>query len=523
MIEVKELESLSTLKGIANVLSAATHHDDFSYLLNNYQTKNAIASSDADSTYQQLHQLFVEAEQLNKLGTPIYTLTKSDKGDFFLFGITSSESPYYFHEYREYPPILAEKYNEGGVIPKYGDEHGIWISAFAPIKDASGKTLAVVQVDKHFDDFEKEARDEIVKELSIAVIITAIVVLVLWGVLRQLIISEEKYTKKLTATVEARTQEVNEQHKQVERLLRSEKEYSQELLANQEELKQQTEELVTINDHLKVTQKKLVQSEKMASLGQMTSGIAHEINNPLNFISGGVQSLRVNMDEIINVLDAYEHLDNSQGEEQEFIQQDIIVLKEDLDYPILKRDILDLLNDIELGTERVTNIVKSLKNFSVMEENKLSLTNIHEVIDATILLLKTKMGASIEVTRDYDYSIQQMNCYPGQLNQVFLHIIENAIDAMDNQLGHIAIRTQKIEGNAQITIADNGPGIPEEIQSKIFDPFFTTKDIGKGTGLGLSVSYGVIEKHQGKIELDSKLGVGTTFTITLPMTLSEDA
>jgi two-component system, NtrC family, sensor kinase len=267
-------------------------------------------------------------------------------------------------------------------------------------------------------------------------------------------------------------------------------------------------------------QTQLIQTEKMSSLGQLVAGIAHEINNPINFITGNIEHSNHYIQDILEVVKLYqkEHPNPSQ-ELQELI--------EDVDLEFVIADLTKMLSSMSIGSERIRQIVLSLRNFSRLDESEKKRVDIHEGIDSTLLLCNHRLQPHIEVITRYD-DLDPIECYPAQLNQVFMHLISNAIDALENKPhkesnalqfpGQILIQTQKLnERIIQIKIADNGPGIDEAIRSKIFDPFYTTKPPGKGTGLGLSIVYRVVEKHGGKIEVSSQPGRGTEFMITLPI------
>jgi two-component system NtrC family sensor kinase len=257
----------------------------------------------------------------------------------------------------------------------------------------------------------------------------------------------------------------------------------------------------------------LVQSEKMASLGQLVAGIAHEINNPVTFISAGVDSLGTNLEEVRQVLEIYHRITPENTKEK---LNEIENLKEQIDYKQAIREINELIESIKNGTERTTQIVNGLRTFSRLDEDVLKVADIHEGLNSTLILLRNKYKNRIKITKDYG-DIPQLECFPGQLNQVFMNILSNAIDAI-HEKGIIAITTSKSKGFIQIFIKDSGCGIPEDVKAKIFDPFFTTKEVGEGTGLGLSISHGIIEKHNGTIKVNSKAGIGTEFIISLPLT-----
>ncbi len=256
---------------------------------------------------------------------------------------------------------------------------------------------------------------------------------------------------------------------------------------------------------LKSTQMQLVQSEKLASLGQLTAGIAHEINNPINFITSSVGSLKRDFEDVILILDTYKT--NPAKAEQ---------LKKELDFDFTITEIAELINGINEGASRTAEIVKGLRNFSRTDEGELKLSDLQQGIDSTLQLLQPKfLEKQIETIKNYQ-SIPQVKCFPGQINQVFMNILSNAADAIEVEKGRIEISTSCNDNLVYISIKDNGKGMSEATMQKIFDPFFTTKDVGKGTGLGMSIAYGIIEKHSGKIEIKSSLGSGTEFIISLP-------
>lgn len=273
----------------------------------------------------------------------------------------------------------------------------------------------------------------------------------------------------------------------------------------------------TLND-LKNTQTQLVNAEKMASLGQLTAGIAHEINNPINFVTSNIIPLRRDLQDLMSLLNKYDSLhDNVTEREQTLVE--VKKLQRSLDYDFLKEEIGILLNGMEEGAKRTAEIVKGLRIFSRLDESDLKKVNINEGIDSTLILLNSSMGGKIDLVRDFDDDAF-LECYPGKLNQVIMNITNNAIQALQENAQHkrgvITIKTRALVDSVMITISDNGPGMPEEIRSKIFEPFFTTKPVGQGTGLGLSIVYSIIESHKGKIEVLSTPGEGTQFQIELP-------
>jgi len=287
----------------------------------------------------------------------------------------------------------------------------------------------------------------------------------------------------------------------------------QSILENEQKSK---EELAKALDSLKGAQSQLVHSEKMASLGQLTAGIAHEINNPINFISSGMVSLKMSIESMRDIAEEYARIDD--GEEVEEVLESVKELKEEHEYDEIVDELDDLINDINYGVQRTIEIVKGLRVFSRLDEEEAKNANVNENIDATLTLLRNKTKGKIEITKHYDETMNEIECYPGQLNQVFMNILNNAVQAMPDEKkdAEITIYTEEASDDVSVRIKDNGIGIPEEIKNRIWEPFFTTKEVGVGTGLGMSITYGIIEKHGGKIELFSEVGKGTEFVITLP-------
>lgn len=281
------------------------------------------------------------------------------------------------------------------------------------------------------------------------------------------------------------------------------------------ELQKSNDELNNTLTKLQKAQVQLVESEKMVSLGQLTAGVAHEINNPINFVLSNVSPLRRDLEDILAIIDAYEAVKDNP--EQGFSKVD--ELKKKLDFDYLKEEINQILEGIENGAERTSEIVKSLRMFSRLDESEQKKAKINECIDSTLTVLTSKIkDFSVIVHKDFRFT-EEINCYPGKLNQVFMNLINNSLDALENkQNAELSFFIEKQDNWIKIAISDNGIGIPENIQDHIFDPFFTTKEVGKGTGLGMSIVYSIIQDHKGKISLESKEGVGTTFNLLLPIT-----
>lgn len=297
-------------------------------------------------------------------------------------------------------------------------------------------------------------------------------------------------------------------------------------------LKYQTKQLETTVEQLKSTQSQLVHREKMASLGQLVAGIAHEINNPVSFIAGNISPALEYANDLFDLLNLYqEHYPQATNPIAERLN--------DIDLDFIRQDFPKLLQSILAGTHRIQQIVLSLRNFSRLDEAEMKKVDIHSGIDSTLLILQhrlrlpappegspiTNSPRLINIIRDFS-PLPAILCYPGQLNQVLMNILSNAIDALEERATtdltfkpQIVIRTEQTAlSQILIRIADNGPGIPLDAQKRLFDPFYTTKPVGKGTGLGLSMSYSIIvEKHQGQLTCHSQVGQGTEFMITLPL------
>ncbi|MBM3262653.1 MAG: hypothetical protein FJY97_04410 [candidate division Zixibacteria bacterium] len=268
---------------------------------------------------------------------------------------------------------------------------------------------------------------------------------------------------------------------------------------------------------LREAQSQLVHAEKMSSLGQLTAGIAHELNNPINFVSANVKPLRQDIQDILEVLNRYGELtpeDAKNGLEEKLTE--IEQLKEEIDLTYVIEEMDQLTKSISNGATRVADIVKDLRNFSRLDEDDLKKVNLHEGLDSTVKLLNNQLK-HIEVIKEYAGDIPEIDCYPGQVNQVLMNIMTNSIQAMKDG-GQLRIHTERAgENQIKVRITDSGCGMTPEVLGRVFEPFFTTRDVGEGTGLGMSVTYGVIQKHSGKIEAESEVGKGTPLTVTLPL------
>ena len=330
-------------------------------------------------------------------------------------------------------------------------------------------------------------------------------------------------------------QSFNYMTEQIALLLQKQEEINEELEISNQTLEHRVEiRTLELNDkntslqetlqELQRTQAQVIQSEKMSSLGQMVAGVAHEINNPVSFVHGNLVPACEYAQDLIKIIELYQKYYPNPTEE---IEAEI----EAVELEFLKKDFVKLLDSMQNGTERIKNIVLSLRNFSRLDESEFKQVDIHEGIDSTLLILHNRLKSKpshpeIEIIKQYS-ELPKIDCYAGQLNQVFMNILVNAIDALEDEIKkdrdfnpQIRISTELSNQNnsIKINIADNGSGIPSAVKSKLFDPFFTTKDVGKGTGLGLSISYQiVVDKHHGKLSCNSSPGEGTEFIIEIPI------
>lgn len=280
-----------------------------------------------------------------------------------------------------------------------------------------------------------------------------------------------------------------------------------------DDLTQKNQQLSAAYDELKTTQLQLLQQEKMASVGQLAAGVAHEINNPMAFVTSNLKTLKKYSESLAGFITVQADAITSSASAELVAQVDDA--KKRLKVNNILADIHDLIHESTEGAERVRAIVLNLKNFSCLNESEYQNADLNSCLESTINIASSGLGGNTEVQREYG-EIPEIPCQPRQLNQVFLNLLANAAHAITDQ-GIIRVQTWRDGDDVCVAIRDNGCGIPEEIQSRIFEPFFTTRDVGKGTGLGLSTCYDIVKKHNGRIEVDSKVGEGSCFTVYLPI------
>lgn len=288
-------------------------------------------------------------------------------------------------------------------------------------------------------------------------------------------------------------------------LLLNARQYKMDLEARNNELARGKAELQRL-------QTQIVHSEKMASLGQLVAGIAHELNNPVGFIYGNLDMLNQSIEDLKQLLGFYNSVPLP-----ETTAEKAAAIKKEINYELLLEDLDSIVGDCREGAERIRDIVKNLRIFSRLDDVEFTKADINEGIDSTLRLLSRYYSAdNITLVRDYG-KLPQVDAFSGQLNQVWMNLLVNAAQAVSDSGGEVRVTTRADEENVTVQVSDTGCGIPPEHLNRIFDPFYTTKPVGEGTGLGLSISFSIVERHQGTVKVESEGGKGTTFTITLPI------
>lgn len=319
---------------------------------------------------------------------------------------------------------------------------------------------------------------------------------------------------RLEELVERRTSQLAQANESLEEDIRKRE-------AAEAELLRRNNELTELNTRLGLAQDQLLQSEKMASIGQLAAGVAHEINNPIGYIFSNFSTLEGYILKVFEMLKVYEEAESAITSGEVLARLKDVRKRIELDY--LKEDIPALMDESREGIVRVRKIVQDLKDFSRVDVNQdWQWANIHRGIDSTLNIVNNEVKYKADVVKEYG-DLPEVECLPSQINQVVMNLVVNAAQAIDGKRGTITISTGVEGGSIWIKVADTGSGIPRDVLPRIFDPFYTTKPIGTGTGLGLSLSYGIIQKHGGKIDVETEMGQGTTFRITLPIRQQEAA
>lgn len=275
-----------------------------------------------------------------------------------------------------------------------------------------------------------------------------------------------------------------------------------------------TAELQQALEQVERTREQLLQSEKMSAIGQLAAGVAHEINNPVGFVSSNLGSLTHYVQKLLDLLDAYEAAAASlPAAEQAALNEQ----RQALDFDFLKEDIGDLLRESSDGLERVRRIVQTMKEFSHVDHGEWQATNLNAVLESTVNVVAHELKYKAELERQLAPDLPQVRCLPAQLSQVFVNLLLNGVQAMENAPGKLTLSSRATPAGVELRICDTGRGMTPEVQKRLFEPFFTTKPVGKGTGLGLSLSYEIVKRHGGQILVESELGKGSCFTVQLPL------
>jgi hemerythrin-like metal-binding protein len=284
-------------------------------------------------------------------------------------------------------------------------------------------------------------------------------------------------------------------------------------------VEERTQELTAALEKMRTTQGQLLQSEKMAAVGQLAAGVAHEINNPIGFVNSNLGSLKNYVDQLLNVISAYEEM-GAQSRPIEERQQRLDQAREQADLDFLRQDVASLLNESVDGLVRVKKIVQDLKDFSHVDQADWQDADLNAGLESTLNVIAHELKDRATVVKHFS-PLPLLHCLPSQLNQVFMNLLLNAAQALERQ-GEITVNTGFSDEVVWVEISDNGKGIPDDIQKRIFEPFFTTKPVGKGTGLGLSIAFDIVQKkHGGRIEVESTVGKGSLFRVVLPRRLAE--
>ncbi|HEU4852717.1 MAG TPA: ATP-binding protein [Telluria sp.] len=378
--------------------------------------------------------------------------------------------------------MINGAYENEAFFPNLG-ENGLWLhGTAAPLRDATGKVVGAIE---SINDVTARRVAE--------------------NALRQA-------HSDLESLVHRRTGQLADVNDQLARDILSRQ-------SAEDELRRRNIELTELNAKLSMAQEKLVQSDKLASIGQLAAGVAHEINNPIGYIFSNFGTLQNYLDQLFVMLDLYQE---AESQAPAAVAARLRDMREKIDLDFLREDIPGLMSESREGIARVRSIVQDLKDFSRVDANQEWVwASIHGGIDSTLNIVSNEVKYKADVVREFG-DIPDIECLPSQLNQVVMNLVVNAAHAVGDKRGLITIRTGHEGEHVWIEVQDNGCGIERENLKRIFDPFFTTKPVGKGTGLGLSLSYGIVQKHRGRIDVDSEPGVGTTFRITLPVRHTED-
>lgn len=411
---------------------------------------------------------------------PFYLYERPVLADLIVSGTLENVVGAYYHDDDKFRSsvVIPGAVEAERFFPHLGEE-GRWLNFFAaPLRSPSGEIVGAIEV---LQDVTAQKSAEL---------------------------NLRRMHQDLELQVVRRTHELAAANEKMEEDLRRR-------TAVEAELVRRNAELTEVNRKLSMAQEQLMQSDKLASIGQLAAGVAHEINNPVGYIFSNFSTLETYIESLLKLLTAYENLDKNRGSAEAW--QALNAAREEVEIDYLKEDIPALMSESREGITRVRKIVQDLKDFSRMDTAlEWQWANLHQGIDSTLNIVNNEIKYKANVVKNYG-NLPDVECLPSQINQVIMNLVVNAAHAIDGGRGTITITTKVVDADVQIEIEDTGTGIAPENLSRIFDPFFTTKAVGQGTGLGLSLSYGIMQKHRGSIDVHSVVGHGTTFILRLPI------
>lgn len=413
-----------------------------------------------------------------KLGQMFYNHERPVLADLVVDRTSSEEVIDLYTSQAHRSELIADAYESEGFFPNLG-AGGRWLFFTAtPLKHANGAIVGAVETLQDITD-RKLAEEALLK-----------------------------YQSTLEELIEKRTMELAQANLALKEDIARREAAEAALLSRNTELNE-------LNAKLSMAQEHLVQSEKLASIGQLAAGVAHEINNPIGYIFSNFGSLEKYLVELFQVLDAYEKAESTHG--NALTVAELKYLKKNIELDFLKEDIPTLMRESKEGIVRVRKIVQDLKDFSHVDANPdWQIVDLTQGIDSTLNVVNNEIKYKADVVKEYA-DIPGVQCIPSQINQVVMNLVVNAAHAIHGERGKISLRTGVDGDKVWFEVVDTGSGIPKDILPRIFDPFYTTKPVGKGTGLGLSLSYGIIQKHNGMIDVQTEIGKGSTFRVTLPI------
>ena len=409
---------------------------------------------------------------------PFYPKERPVLADLIVSGAAEEMVETYYHGKFRRSPIIPGAFEAEDFFPHMG-ESGRWLFfSAAPLRDARGRIVGAIET---LQDVTKRKLAE--KNLH-------------------------KVQVDLEHLVAKRTAQLAQANSRLEDDIRKRE-------AAEAELLRRNAELTELNEKLSMAQEQLMQSEKLASIGQLAAGVAHEINNPIGYIFSNFGALEQYFSGLLEMLAAYEEVERGVADQGTLAH--LKALRERVEFDYLKGDLPYLMAESREGLIRVRKIVQDLKDFSRVDSHlQWQWADIHQGIDSTLNIVNNEIKYKADIVKEYGV-VPEIECMPSQINQVVMNMVVNAAQAIGTERGRIVIRTGSDDTHAWFEIEDNGCGMTKEIMSRIFDPFFTTKPVGKGTGLGLSLSYGIVQKHQGRIDVRSEAGKGSIFRVVLPV------